>query len=191
MCEVFRKYFHNLSSPLLHRCTSPTGKSICGLFICHLPGYLTLAWPWEALLSSEDEAAILSLLVPSLNTYQEMKDKGEKKQKKKKNLMMERWKGSKLQWEEPWEFRFNCRLRNEELALQHRRWGERFSSSLCWPTLPSSFGLSLKWTTGPGWVLVDLWGQEQQRVMIHQCFLVRSSTQYNHSCEHVSKPIWQ
>lgn len=23
-------------------------------------------------------------------------------------------------------------------------------------TFPSSFGLSLKWTTGPGWVLVDL-----------------------------------
>lgn len=58
--------------------------------------------------------------------------------------------------------RFYCSWRNEDLGLQHQRSrGVTGSSSLCLPTLPSSLGLSLKWTTGPGWVLVDLWGQEK------------------------------
>ena len=30
-------------------------------------------------------------------------------------------------------------------------------------TFPSSMGLSLMWTTGPGWVLVDLGGGERER----------------------------
>lgn len=34
---------------------------------------------------------------------------------------------------------------------------------MCLLTLPSSFGLSLKWTTGPGWVLVDLWWEGKIR----------------------------
>lgn len=35
-------------------------------------------------------------------------------------------------------------------------------SFICLLTLPSSFGLSLRWTTGPGWVLVDLRGEGKE-----------------------------
>lgn len=78
-----------------------SGKINTTTFICHPLGYLTARQPWEALLSSEDEAAILSYPFPLLNTCQEMKDKGAKSRKSIDGEMrLENWKGIELQWEE-------------------------------------------------------------------------------------------
>lgn len=44
-----------------------------------------------------------------------------------------------------------------KVTLDRGKPGGDDGASFIYPlTLPSSFGLSLKWTTGPGWVLVDL-----------------------------------
>lgn len=106
------------------------GKINTMTFICHLLGYLTAAWPWEALLPSEDGAAIFSYPFPSLNICQDLKDKGAKRGKSiDEELRMENWKGIKLQRQEEelgvygLQKRFKCRRRNEDLGLQNQRWG--------------------------------------------------------------------
>lgn len=76
-CQRLKKKNHSLSGPFLHGCNNPEGKINRVTFFCHLPGYLTAAWPWKVLLSSEDEAAILSYPFSPLNTCQKL-DRGEK-----------------------------------------------------------------------------------------------------------------
>lgn len=73
--SLFLCRFSELVKSAFTRMQQSRGKINTLTFVCHLPGYLTAAWPWKALSSSEDKAAVLSYSPPPLNVCQKLKDK--------------------------------------------------------------------------------------------------------------------